>query len=497
VKFSIIAYVLGRLVLLLGLTMLPSLGWAAWDEEIIAGAALLATVALCAVLGGALCLLGRGASPNLYQREALILVTFGWVIAGVLSSLPFVLSGALSPVGALFESFSGLTTCGASVIDDLDALPRSLLFWRCFTHWLGGIGIIVLYLVVLPALGTGGRMLLAFESSGAPSGSPINLRLRESVLLVTKVYCTLTVLQTAALMGIGGMGIYDALCHTFGTLATGGFSTQQASVAAYDSVAVECVIILFMIFGATSFSLHHRLWHGQWTAFLRDPEWRLFIGVLAIGVALCTANVMGWFGVAAREPEAAELGVGAARALRDAAFTVTSVMTNTGFVTADFDQWPYFSRMLLVILMFIGGCAGSTSGGIKVVRVYVLAKILYFRLENLFRPHLVRTVRLRGEVIREQAQKDVTTFFMAFLVTFAVGCLAMSAWGLSFESAASAVAACMTCTGPGLGIVGASESYSAVPAGGQITLVVLMVLGRLELLSALALLLPSFWRPGN
>ena len=315
--------------------------------------------------------------------------------------------------------------------------------------------------------------------------------------MVTKVYCTLTVLQTTALMATGAMGFYDALCHTFGTLATGGFSTHQNSVAAYHSLGVELVIIFFMICGATSFSLHNRLWQGNVREFFRDPEWRLFIFVLGLATLVCTVNMLGYFGVTMREEGHSAHYDSFGSALRAAAFSVTSMMTNTGFVTDDFDQWPYLSRMLLVLVMFIGGCAGSTSGGIKVVRVFVLAKILYYRLENLFRPHLMRTVRLRGEPIREQAQKDVTTFFMAFLVTFAAGCLAMSFWGLPFESAASAVAASMTCTGPGLGLVGATETYSALSAGGQLTLVALMVLGRLELLSVLALLLPGFWRPGR
>lgn len=496
-NYRLIANYLGKLCLMLAPAFLPSVAWALYYGEWEALPAWGLVLGGTGIAGGVLALATRRHTDTLYQREALALVTGSWVVCGLIGALPFVFVGNMGVVDAVFESVSGFTTCGASILDDIESLPYSLLFWRSFTHWLGGIGIVVLYLVVLPTLGTGGKMMLYFETSSAP-GLPLRLRLRDNVLTLLKLYVLLTVMQTIALLATGAMGLFDALCHTFGTLATGGYSTRQSSVGAYDSVSVEIVIIVFMIAGATSFALHDRLFKRQWREVLRDPEWRLFLAILGVAVLVCALNVQGFFGHSNLEEGGAQPDPrGFRHALRAAAFSVTSLMTNTGFATEDFDAWPHFSRMLLVLLMFLGGCAGSTTGGIKMARLIVLAKLLYLRLERSFRPHVVRAVRLRGGAIPEPVQFDATTFFLAYLITFGAGCLVMSAWGLPFDSAASAVAACMTCTGPGLGLVGASETYSIVPDGGLITLAVLMVLGRLELMTALALCVPGFWRPGR
>lgn len=493
-NYHFIARILAKFCTYFGVVFLPCLVCALVYKEY-------AAVPFWLGLGSGVSLGGAAAqrvlvpgSKKTFHREALLLVVIAWLICGVVGAVPFVWMGSMRLVPALFESFSGFTTCGASVLDDVESLPRSLLFWRSFTHWLGGIGIIVLFLVIMPSLGVKGKMLLAFESTRAPGALSLQKRLRASVFTLLTIYLVLTVLETGALMATGAMGLFDALCHTFGTLATGGYSTKQASIGHYNSVAVEGVVIVFMVAGATSFALHDKLFRGRFRTAFSDPEWTIFLGLLVLAIVLCSLNIYGVFGWRDLDPAAeGYTPVTFKHALRAAAFNVTSLFTNTGFATDDFDRWPYFSRMLIVFLMFLGGCAGSTTGGVKIARVIVLAKILFSRLERLFRPHLVRVIRMRGEEIPEQAVVDATTFFVAYVLTYALGCLAMAAWGLPFASAASAVAAAMTCTGPGIELIGATETYSIVPDGGLLTLIVLMVTGRLEFMAVFALLVPRFW----
>ncbi len=489
---------LGRLHLIVAASFVPSALWSFYYHETAMLTWLLVSAALTASLGALLLYTTRRAPTAFYQREALALVCFSWIATGILGALPFGLSGALPWIPALFESFSGFTTCGASVLDDIEALPRGLLFWRSFTHWVGGIGILAIMLIVLPHLGTGGKMLLRFESSqGIPKG--LRERMRKSVYAILIAYLALTVAQVLALLLTRKMDLFDALCHTFGTLATGGYSTRQASIAAYDSVAVETIIIFFMVCGATSFSLHSFFLRGDLRAFFRDSEWRFYIMVLMAAVLVCTLNLSGWFGHAPLGAPSTESSgpMGFAHALRVSAFNVTSVFTNTGFATDDFDRWPFFSRAVLLLLMTIGGCAGSTAGGIKAVRILILAKLLWQKIERSFRPRIVRAARISGDPVSNEVLFDVAAFFAAYMAVFVAGALVMSAWGLPLDSALSSVLACMSCTGPGLELVGPGVTYSCIPNGGLISLIVLMLLGRLELFTFLVLVVPAFWQTGK
>ncbi|HOD49819.1 MAG TPA: TrkH family potassium uptake protein [Candidatus Hydrogenedentes bacterium] len=497
-NYRFIAKWLGTVALISGCLFLPSIGWAIYYGEYAAIPGILLASAIAWACGGVFSLIGRKASNRLFQREALAIVALSWVVIGLLGALPFICTDTIGPAGAIFESISGFTTTGASVLDNVEAVPKSILFWRSFTHWLGGMGIILLFITVLPYLGAGGKLLVKTESSG-PDPKAVRPRVKQSAVILFKIYLGLTVIQVVALLCTGKMDLFESICHAFGALATGGFSTRQMSIAAYDSVAVEIIIIASMISGATSFALYVGILDGNWKSLFQNTEWRALILVLTVSTLLVALNAAGYLGEPQLTPPGAAAAAAAsppsfAHALRASAFSVTSMMTNTGYTTDDYDTWPYFSRMLLVVLMFIGGSAGSTAGGMKVIRSVMLLKMLRHRLETTFCPYTVRALRVDGHVISDDTQRGVLLFVLAYILCFVVCSLVMSLFGLPYDSATSAVATCMSNTGPGLGLVGGAETYSIVPPAGLLFLSFCMILGRLEVLTILVLLMPTFWR---
>lgn len=497
---------LGRFVASLGVAFVPSMAWAAWGGEWRALAAFLGSLFLSLFVGGLLAFFGRRASRPMYQREALGLVGLGWLIAAGIGAAPFTLAGVLGPVDAYFETMSGFTTTGSSVLTDIEGTYRSILFWRSFTHWLGGMGIVVLFIAVLPYLGAGGKQLFRSEAPG-PDPRGLRPRIRETASILWKIYLGFTVVQTVFLIA-AGMSLFDALCHTFATLGTGGFSTRQASIAAYDNLAIEIIIIIFMYLAGMNFVLFFGMLHGNWSTSFRDTEWRAYTAILVLASLAITFNLLGLQGKTRETPAASQAGAQSytpstgdasqaytfGRALRAASFSTVSVMTTTGFCTDDFDKWPHFSRMLLIMLMFVGGCAGSTGGGLKVVRVVLLAKMAYLWLQTAFRPHTVRTLRISGAVVNHDMQKTLYSFFSLYIAVFAIATLVMCALGLNFESASSAVAATLNNIGPGLNLVGPATDFHLVPAAGKVVLSLCMVLGRLELVCIAVLFMPSFWK---
>jgi len=493
-NYRLVIKYLGHFAMAYSLLMAPSVLWALYFGEQRAMIAFLESMGVGFAFGLLLTLAGSSKNNQMFQREGLALVGLGWIVAAGLGAAPYTLDGVLSPVDAFFESMSGLTTTGATVLTDIEGTDKSILFWRSFTHWLGGMGIIVLFIAVLPYLGAGGKQLFKSESPG-PDPRGLSPRIKDTASILWTMYVVLTVVQTILLM-VAGMNLYDALCHTFGTLATGGFSTKSASIAAFDSVSVEVIIIVFMGLAGTNFGLFYAMSRGDWTALFKNSEWRLFVGILVVGTALVTLNLIGAQMPAAAgvAPETPAYAFG--EALRHAAFTVVAVTTTTGYGTEDFNQWPHFSRMLLVMLMFVGGCAGSTGGGIKVVRVMMLFKMAYWRLESTFRPKTVRRIRINGQVVDDDVQRTVFAFFVLHMIVFGAGCLFMSFLGLPFETAATSVIATLNNIGPGLQYVGAVENYAFIPDAGKVFLSFCMAAGRLELYSFCVLLLPGFWRQG-
>ncbi len=491
-NYRLVAKYLGHFTLAIAVLMTPSVICALCFKEWEALAAFLESMAMAAAFGGVLIWLGRNPRDQMFQREGLALVGVGWLLTAGIGALPYILHGTLGPVDAYFESMSGFTTTGSTVLQDIEATAKSILFWRSFTHWLGGMGIIVLFIAVLPYLGAGGKQLFRSESPG-PDPRGLRPRIKDTAIFLYKLYLALTVVQTL-LLKAAGMSFYDALCHTFGTLATGGFSTRAESIAAYDSLAIELIIITFMVAAGTNFGLYFALLRGDKKALFKNTEWRVFIGLLAVSTVLITINLMGVQGTldGADEavPEKMELG----QALRQSAFQVVSIASTTGYSTANFDAWPNFSRTLLVLLMFVGGCAGSTGGGIKVVRILMLIKMAYWRLESTFRPKTVRTVRINGEVVADDVQRTVYGFFVLHMAVFAIGALIMSALGLPFQSAVSSVIATLNNIGPGLELIGSEQNFAFIPPAGKLFLSLCMAMGRLELFSICVLFIPSFWK---
>lgn len=494
-NYRLLSRYLGFFVFAVGTLMLPSVLWALYfflaegdSAESGALVAFLLSMACAAIVGAALVLIGRSAPDRMYQREALSLVSLSWIVAAGIGALPFIFSGVLGPVDAYFESMSGFTTTGSTVITDIEAQPKSILFWRSFTQWIGGMGIVVLFIAVLPYLGAGGKQLFRSESPG-PDPRGLSPHIKDTASILYKIYLGLTAVQTVALM-LAGMNFYEALTHTLSTLATGGFSTRQASLAGFDSAAVESIVLFFMLCAGTNFVLFFMMLRKEWKAPFRDTEWRVYIGIILIGTALIAINLM--FSGGGQGEATQEYGVGTS--LRHAAFQVVSMLTTTGFTTDDFNVWPAFSRMLLVGLMFVGACAGSTGGGMKIVRLMMLVKMAYWRLECTFRPKTIRAVRIGGHVVGDDVQKMVYAFLVLYIMWFAGGTLFMSALGLPFETATTSVIATLNNIGPGLGLVGATGDYADIPDVGKIFLSLCMVLGRLELFSVCVLFVPSFWR---
>lgn len=489
---------LGFICTAVGMLMLVPAGWAVHFEERGPLGAFAASLVICVVAGLALLRLGRGAPSFMYEREAVALVSVTWMLACAFGAVPYMLSGTLGPIDSFFESVSGFTTTGSTVIADIEAVPKSILFWRSFTHWLGGIGIVIMFIAVLPYFTAGGKLLVKSETTG-PAASSLRPRFRDNALLLFKVYMFLTVINVSCYL-IAQMDLYDSLCHAFGALATGGFSTKQDSIAAFDSLSVEVITIAFMIIGGTNFGLFAQMYLGDWKAIFRDSEWRLYLTILVIATFLVTLNLTGVSGTypqggAAFEPvDAPRTYSDVGEAFRVAVFQVTSCVTDTGYVTEDFDRWPFFSKMVLVVLMCLGGSAGSTSSGIKIVRVLMFLKLVYYRLESTFRPKTVRPLRINGEVVSDDIQRKALIFFCLYMMWFALGCLVMSYYGLPFESAVSAVAACFNNCGPGLEHVGAVRDFHLIGPGGTMFLSLTMLLGRLELIPILVLFVPAFWR---
>jgi len=478
-----VARLLGVLVLVIGISMVFSLLWSTFYGEKDAQRAILISMAICLAVGIALGLTGRGVSEeSLLRKEGLAVVALGWIVVPLLGALPFLLSGTCpSPVDAIFESISGFTTTGSSVLTDIESVPKGILFWRDFTHWLGGIGIIVVFIALLPQMGIGARHMFRSEIPGAVKDG-VSPRIKDTAINLLGIYTALTVLETA-LLYLEGMSLFDALCHTFGTVATGGFSTRNASIAAYDSLAIEITIIVFMILAGTNFSLYFLLMRRRVGKVIRDAEWRVYLFIMLAATLLIAGDLL----VTRTVDDAGE-------ALRGALFQSAAVQTTTGYATRDFNAWPPLSKLVLVALMFIGGSSGSTGGGMKVVRILVLAKHAYFAVYHWFRPQAVVAIKVGNMKIKNEILQAILGFFVLFVGIFVICSLIMTMLGLDLITATTSVVATLGNIGPGLGAVGATENFSAIPAVGKIVLAFCMLLGRLEIFTVMVLFVPAVWR---
>jgi trk system potassium uptake protein len=520
-NLPLLARILSAVSLLIGGAMCFSLPWA-WPPlghrenlplssasgfETRGFVALLVSILVCLLVGGALRYAGRAATGRLYRREAMAVVGLSWILASILGALPFYLSGtcrSVDPatkqpvrmhlVDCLFESQSGFSTTGATVISDLespDLVAHCILFWRSTTHFLGGLGIVVLFVVIL-GQGSAGKALMRVEMPG-PTKEGVTPRMQDTAWLFALIYLGLNAVL-AAILWFLGLSLFDALCHAFGTMATGGFSTYNASLGHFQNPAIEFVVIVFMILAGTNFILLYYLLRLRPRRLFDDVEWRTYLGI--IGAATLLVMLVGLW--------SQDFG-SFYEALRYGLFQVVSIMTTTGYVTHDFDGWNHFGRGVLFTLMFIGGCAGSTGGGLKVIRHILFAKILLLEVEQAYHPSVVRPVRLGGKAIEEgELRKSILVYFSLILAIFVCSWLFVvtfepdQTWGESSHhkllDSASCVAATLNNIGPGLGTVGATQNYGHFSWWSKTLFIWLMMLGRLEIFSILVLFVPGFWR---
>ena len=416
---------------------------------------------------------------DLTAREGYAVVALAWITVGVIGAIPYLFAGVIrSPVGALFESVSGFTTTGATVLSGLDALPRGILFWRSMTQWLGGMGIVLLGVAVLPFLGVGGMQLFRAETPG-PTTERLTPRIRHTATTLWYVYAGLTALQ-ALLYVAGGMSLFDAVNHAFTTLSTGGFSTRDASLAGFDSRYLQYVTIVFMYFAAVNFTLHYRLLRGRPT-YASDPEWRFFTAALLVAAAIVILVTLG-------------NGLGIERTFREGLFQVVSIATTTGFTGVDYEGWAPAGQMTLLLLMMMGGMAGSTAGGMKAMRVRLLMRHGFAELKRSLHPRAVILARLGRKTIDDRTFLRILAFGLFFIGLFAAGVFALSLLGHDLVTAIGASAASIGNVGPGLGGVGPVDNYAWIGAPSQLVLVFLMLVGRLELFTILLLFHADLWR---
>lgn len=413
---------------------------------------------------------------DLPMKESFTIVAFGWFAVALFGSLPYVFSG-ISMLDALFESMSGFTTTGSTILTDIEAHSKSLLFWRSFTQWLGGMGIIVLFLAILPKLAVAGRDLFRAEVPG-PTSDKLRPRLSQTAKILWTVYVMISVAEVAALC-LSGMGIYDALCTTFSTMATGGFSPHSESIAFFHSPAIELIVIFFMFLAGANFALHYWLLRGEHDHLTKDPEFRLYACI--ISCATLVVVLMLW----------QDHGI---HSIRLGLFQVVSILTTTGFTTANFDAWSNTARLLLFTLMFIGGCAGSTGGGIKIVRMLLLIKYGYRELFRSLHPRAILPVRLGRQIVPQAVMEAILSFFILYIFVFVVASLIMSMLGMDIVSATSAAATTLGNVGPGFGIIAPSANFGGIHPIGKMVLIMCMWIGRLEIFTVLVLLIPEFWR---
>ena len=499
-SLKLIFYTLGNLLICLAGTMLMPLGVAIYYRINIGEApndlvAFLVSAAITLITGLTLRLSLRARQEELGVREGFAVVALAWVIVALFGALPYQLAGVFhidgrSPWTAFsfsyFESMAGFSTTGATVLTEIERLSHAMLFWRSFTHWLGGMGIVVLAVAILPMLGIGGMQLFRAEAPG-PQTDRLTPRITQTAKLLWGVYVLLSILEVILLM-FGKMTLFDALCHTFGTMATGGFSTKNASIGYYNSVYIDMVICVFMFLAGTNFALHYRALRGNVKAYLQDTEFKFYCTVIAVGITLISWNTIR-FQVNGEIPYDSMW-----TSLRYATFQVLSIITTTGYGTADFEQWPALSQFILVTFMFYGGCAGSTGGGMKQVRFLLLIKQSGAEIKRLIFPHAVLPIRVNERVVPREVMTNVLGFFFFFIGIFAIVTCIMTILGLDLVSAAGATIATMGNIGPGLGSVGPTDNYAHIHTVGKFVLSFCMLLGRLELYTVLILFSPNFWK---
>ncbi len=484
-NLPLIAEILANLAFSVSAVMMLPFFYAFWQGEGGAAAVFLGSSFIGLLVGGGLKQKGRmDKNADIPVREGVAITGLGWLTVNLISMLPYLLGGYLSPLDSLAETISGLSGTGAAFIDDLDVLPRSVLFWRSLTNWLGGIGIIVIFMALLPQFGRGGMNMMKAESTG-PTAERQLPRIRDNAVALFAVYIGFTLLAILVYR-LCGMNTYDAVNHGFTTIATGGFSTYNNSFIHYDSPLLEGVASFFMLLASGSFGMYVvALRGGGWQTVWKNTEMRAFLALFAITTTLIVIDLM------------TELDWGLAKALRYTVFQTASLGSTTGYVSYDFDTWPSFSKGVLLLLMFMGGCAGSTSGGFKIIRFVIMVKLVRALVWQKLHPNMVASIKMNGEVVPGQIVFNVARHFFVYLVMDVGFAFFLICDGISLIDAVSVGVSTMGSVGPGFGIAGATSTYAILPTFSKIVACVSMFLGRLEIFTVLAILTPEFWRKGK
>ena len=480
---KLVVRLLGAILLIEALAMLPALAVAFVYNDPGDVRAMLYTIGLLLLLGLPAWLCEHPGETNLRARESFAVVALAWVLLSGFGALPFVFSGLIpNYVQAFFESVSGFTTTGSTVLTSFRHLPHGVVFWRSFTHWIGGMGVLVLTLALLPQL-TGRTAHLVRAESPGPSLFKIVPKMGDSAKILYCIYFVLTVIEFAALM-IAGMNPYDAAIHALGTAGTGGFSNYGESIGAFQSPAIDIIITVFMVLFGINFALFYRILTGGWREALGSEELHWYLGLYAGGVVLIALTILPKYG-------------NFFTALRFSGFQAASVMSTTGYATADFNLWPQAAKMMLVLLMLVGGCAGSTAGGLKVVRVGMLVKSVKREVTHTFQPRKVQVVRFEKKGVDESILSQVLVFSFAYMLLLFVGALLITLEGkFDFETNLTAAITCISNVGPGLGAVGPAGNFAGYGPFATLVMSVLMLCGRLELFPILVLFRPGLWRRG-
>ena len=480
-NYRVIINILGTLLMLNGAFMLTSLPFSLYYQE---GDfwAIVGSAAITMTFGWLIWILTRrNLNKELKKRDGYLVVSSGWLIMSFFGSLPYILSGSIPNLtDAFFETLSGFSTTGATILTDIESVHKGILFWRSLTQWIGGMGIIVLTVAILPILGIGGMQLFVAEAPGI-SPDKLQPRIKETAKRLWLIYLGLTGLESI-LLWIGGMPFYDAINHGLTTMATGGFSTKNASIAYFSSPFIQYVIIFFMFMAGTNFTMTYFALHGRFRKVLNNDEFRFYLGFCLL-FSVIVGSVI--FGLGHESLE---------KSFRDSLFQVVSIITTTGYITADYTSWTSFITVLFFIMMFFGASAGSTAGGVKIVRHIILIKNSFLELKRQLHPNAVIPVRFNGKAVSREITYNILAFIMIYIFIFAGGSILMGIFGADFDTAIGSVATCLGNIGPGIGSVGPVDNFAGISAPGKWLLAFLMLLGRLELFTVMMLFTPYFWK---
>lgn len=473
-----IAYILGCIMKVEAVLMVPSLLVAALHRER-SSLSFVITIALLLLLGTAASF-KKPKNKVIYAKEGFVIVALSWILLSVFGAIPFVISGAIPNfIDACFETVSGFTTTGSTILTDIEVLPRGILFWRSFTHWIGGMGVLVFVLAIIP-LAEGRSMHLMRAEVPGPTVGKLVPKMKSTAMILYGIYIAMTGIEVVFLL-FGGMPLYDSLIHAFGTAGTGGFSIMNSSIAHYNSAYIDGVITVFMILFGVNFNLYYYIIIGKIGLAVKNEELRWYFGIIAISILLITLNIYPIY-----------QGVGSS--FRYASFQVASIITTTGYATADFNLWPQFSKSILFILTFLGACAGSTGGGIKTSRLILILKSISKEIRHMLHPRSVSSVRLNGKPVDGQVIHGVASFFMVYMVILFASFLLISIDEFDLETTFTATVTCINNVGPGFGLVGPVNNFSIFSPFSKIVLSLDMLIGRLEIFPVIMLFMPGLWK---